>query len=510
MLPVVGDLAQLWRNDPLRSFGALLPFVSFALVLRVWRNQGWTRQGTLWGILPLAAAIVLARTFGSVLIAYRFQNFELSPVQPGLLCFAYGSGVALLLGGIRLWRAALLPLCLLLCVNPVPHFFERLDFPLQTISANTARGFARILGLQPTGEQLQMMFAPRFGMVIVPGCDGIRGSATMVYLALFIGYIRRMGALRTALLMLAGLATGYVLNLTRLCTLVVYYWIGVHFPHLRGDGELIDYCIGGALFLLVSFAAGYLIFRPLSQSASATPARPRALPARISWPQVFRNLRWSIAGLLLAAAALTAVPSAWALLVTPSDFIAPDAAVAALPAQAGRWHMGEHWQEDYHGHAVWFWTAYHRDDGTSIAMAIWLSPKRHYAIQSRLMNGSKPLVGQSLQARDAASLRIELSTFTLQDDLIDNSPPIPTFFAETVCLPSHCGIQESGFRQTGWIFARNPIDLRMSRRLPLLFRVQSTPGGQETPQVQTEARQQIAAFINTLDLNALAQSLGAR
>ena len=111
----------------------------------------------------------------------------------------------------------------------------------------------------------------------------------------------------------------------------------------------------------------------------------------------------------------------------------------------------------------------------TVDVAVWLSPKRHYAIQSRLMNGSKPLVGNSLQTQDAAALPVELSTFTLEDDLIENSPPIPTFFAETVCLPSYCSVQESGFRQAGWIFALNPVDVRMSRRLPLLFRVQSAP-----------------------------------
>ena len=355
-----------------------------------------------------------------------------------------------------------------------------------------------------------MMFAPRFGMVIVPGCDGIRGSATMVYLALLIGYLRRMPLPRTAALMVAGLATGYLLNLTRLCTLVTYYWIGVHFPHLRGDGELIDYIIGGTLFLVVSFAAGYLLFRPLPPASSAAPKRSGKLPARVSWRSVFGQPRWALTALLLAVAALTEVPSAWALLFRPSDYITPETAAAALPTQAGTWHIGEHWQEDSHEHTVWLWTAYRRDDGTRIDMAVWLSPKRHYAIQSRLMNGSKPLVGGQLRTNAAASLPVELSTFTLQDDLIDNSAPIPTFFAETICVPSHCSVQESGFQQTGWVVALNPVDYRMRRRLPILFRVQSTPGGQETPEVQAQARQQIAAFINTLDLKALTETLGDR
>lgn len=511
MLPVLADLMQLWRNDPLRSFGSLLPFISFALILRVWRRERWTHQGTWWGLLPLALAVMLARTFGSVLVAYRFHGVEFSPVQPGLLCFAYGSGVVLLLGGTRLWRACLLPLCLLLCVNPVPHLFERLDYPLQTISANTARGFATLLGLKPSGEQLQMMFAPKFGMVIVPGCDGVHGSATMMYLALLIGYLRRMGARRTVALMIIGLLTGYLLNLTRLCTLVLYYWIGVHFPHLRGNGELIDYVIGGTLFLLVSFAAGFLLLRPIPEAqASPSPSSSATPSPSTLWQRVFVTPRWYITALLLISAALTSAPSAWALLFTPEDYIPPATATAALPDRIGPWQSAGHWEERYYGHTVWLWTRYHREDGANVDLAVWLSPKRHYAIQSRLMNGSKPLVGSSLEAQSADAMAVDLSTFTLQDDMLASSLPIPTFFAETVCLPSHCSVQESGFQQNGWIVAVNPMDLKMSRRLPLLFRVESTPGGQETPEVQTQARQQIAGFIHLMNLKTLTQSLGGR
>jgi len=40
------------------------------------------------------------------------------------------------------------------------------------------------------------MFAPDFGMFIAPGCDGIRGAITLGYLALVLGYLKRVSLRR--------------------------------------------------------------------------------------------------------------------------------------------------------------------------------------------------------------------------------------------------------------------------------------------------------------------------
>jgi exosortase J len=140
----------------------------------------------------------------------------------------------MLFGGPRLLRASIAPLCLLLFVNPVPAAFNSLvDLPLQHLSASTARSFAHFIGLQPTGVQLRMMFAPNFGMFIAPGCNGVRGSITLGYLALIFGYVRRLRLRLLILTTLAALLMGYALNLLRLCVLVVYYRTGVNFPSIQ-------------------------------------------------------------------------------------------------------------------------------------------------------------------------------------------------------------------------------------------------------------------------------------
>ncbi len=506
MLPVTADLIRLWRDDPLRSFGAILPVLSIVLWVRVWRTMQWTHQGTWWGLLPVTLAIVIARTYGASLIAYRFNDIQVAPVQPGLLLFGFMSGVALLLGGRRLFWAVLFPLFLLLCANPVPHLFDRLDFPLQEVSANVARGFAHLLGVHPTGEQLQMMFAPRFGMVIVPGCNGVRGSVTMVYLALVLGYLKRYPWRRTALFMAAAMLLGYLLNFVRLCLLVVYYLVATRLPRLQPHGEMADYLIGALLFFAVTLLNGYFFLRP----ASASPAAPAQVPApaRLLWRDVFARWRWLCAACLFLLCAGAQVRPAAALLLSPPGYIAPEYALSCLPAQTGSWKRTSSWLEVYYDRPVWAWTEYQRADGVHVAMAMWLSPNRHFAIQSRMMNGSKPIVSGSFNAHTADGMPMELSSFTLNDDLVYGSPPTPTFFAETTCTPKLCSQQEFGFNRQGWLVGVTPA--ASGRRLPLLYRVQARPGTREDEATQQRAKDLIRELTAQLDLNPLVRKLGSR
>ncbi len=510
MLPVSADVVRLWRDDPLRSFGALLPLVAIVLWVRSWRTLQWWHHGTYWGLLPIGCAILAARTYGASLIAYSFGSAEVAPVQPGLLFFLYGSGIALLLGGPKLWRAALFPLCLLLCVNPVPHLFDKLDLPLQEASAGVARAFAHLIGLHPSGVQLQMMFAPRFGIVIVPGCNGVRGSATMAYLALLIGYLRRYRWRRIALYMAGGLLLGYLLNFVRLCCLVVYYRLAVAHPSWRADGEQIDYIIGGTLFLLVSSLAGFILLRPAGRGPQlprySTSVRP---PSPVDWNTMLLSPRWLIGLAFITLTSVSELPAAWATYSDPSDYIDPAIAIRQIPAQLGGWHRENAWTEIYDSRPVWLWSNYRRIDGASVDIGVWLSPKRHYGIQSLLMNGSHPVLRGGFQVHSQDGLPMELSSYTLSDASGDTPAPVPTFFGETMCLPTRCGEQAVGFRPKGWIVALSPMTTAEVRRLPVLFRVLGPMGTQETPAAQTAARELIADIASHTELKTLVQQMGS-
>ena len=192
LLLAVALLWRIWTADALRSIGMYFPIVSVVLILRIWRGLDWETRGSWWGLLPLYYAVIMAREGGNALQAVAFTpRIAVTLLPLGLTVFAYASGVVLLLGGVRVWRAALFPIALLLFVNPVPKAFELVDLPLQFVSAHAAQSFALAIGVHPDVNQLRLMFAPGFGMFIAPGCDGIRGAVTLGYLALILGYLYR-------------------------------------------------------------------------------------------------------------------------------------------------------------------------------------------------------------------------------------------------------------------------------------------------------------------------------
>src|ERR1700685_2907656 len=52
-------LWSMWMTDPLKSIGGLVPIVSLALILRVWRTLDWEMDGSWWGLMILAATIAV-------------------------------------------------------------------------------------------------------------------------------------------------------------------------------------------------------------------------------------------------------------------------------------------------------------------------------------------------------------------------------------------------------------------------------------------------------------------
>lgn len=260
-------LWRAWTTSPLRQVGMLIPPVALWLAWRSWSKADWAGGGTWWGLLPLTAALALGLVQSAGAITLTFGIVVLGLVPIGLIVFLYVSGVVLLLGGTRTWRKAAFAICLLLLLNPVPGAFEQLvDLPLQTIGARVARGFANLISVPVTGEALRLMFTPQLGIFIAPGCNGMHGSTTMGLLALVGGHLYRMKWPAHAAFVVAAVVLAYIFNLVRLCGVVGYYWFAVRVPALGNHGELVDYLIGGALFL---FAAWFLFRLPRRIGARA-------------------------------------------------------------------------------------------------------------------------------------------------------------------------------------------------------------------------------------------------
>lgn len=507
MLPTTRALVLLWTSDPLRSFGALIPFAAIALLVRAWRNSGWIFAPDARGLAAIVLAVAASRVSEGLLLAYRIGGASIDPFQSGVLLCLFFCGVVLLLGGSTLLRASLFPLGLLLCVNPVPHLFSVwVDLPLQRISADVARHFAHLLGLYPTGAQLQLMFTPKFGMEIIPGCNGMRGAATMAYVTLLLSYLRGYRPLRIVFLMACAVLLGYLMNFFRLCLLVFYYAIGRNHPALRGDGVLIDYIIGGCLFVLLSTLVGALWLGGHPDTSQATTERP------VDWPQLLRRPLIQVSAVLLAAVSLVELPAAYAVAIKPSAILTPDTAFAAMPLQAGPWLRSNVYTREVPPDGIprWVWADYRSPDGRTVGFGIWLMPYQHYAIRSRQMHGVVPDWQGSLSATAANQVPVRLSSFIVRDDL-ETAARAPGYFAETTCLDTRCVDRSGGFNKQGWSVALGPSALRTQVRLPMQFRVEHSVGTttvSETQRAQDE--EAIRDLLSHIDTRGLTLQLGFR
>jgi exosortase J len=433
ILPIWLIMGRLWLSDPLRAIGAVFPLVAFAGVLAAWRRIGWSMNGTYWALPLLAACILMSRLTTSMMLVFHFHVQRQLGLHPGLVMFFYGVGAVLLFGGPRLLRASIAPLCLLLFINPVPHFFNTaVDLPLQFLGATTARHFAHLIGLQPTGEQLRMMFTPNFGMMIVPGCNGVRGSITLAYLALIFGYVRHLRPRTLALTTLGAFLMGYVLNLVRLCVLVIYYRVGVSVTSIQPYGAGVDYAIGGTLFLFATLGVGLFIRWVEPETQGTEESKPPVIAnTQTGFATAVRAGCFAVIALAFILPTLGSA-SATTLSVKPVD---EQAVLSSFPAQVGAYRLVRTYTEqNASGLTQFVMGEYSKTPGnagsSNLTFGLYVGAGAHLVSYSKLSQGIRPSWTGSFEGSDGNAqqpLAVHYVT-TLYDDGISQE-----YDAESAC-----------------------------------------------------------------------------
>jgi exosortase J len=432
--PAMQALWALWTTDALKSIGMVVPLVSLVLILRAWRGLGWQANGTGWGLALLLipiAAVRLQQQAVLVLVVSPQWSTILPP--PSLVLLAYGAGVVLLIGGVRLFRAALFPILLLWFANPVPHLFTSLvDLPLQHASAHVARAFAMSLGHTLTPDHLRLMFTPDFGMFIAPGCDGIRGSVTMGFIALIAGYVYRFRWSANALVVLGAVLLGYVFNLVRLCMLVLYYAVALHFPSLQDKAENADYVIGAVLFLsatLLLLAVVQRLRGPEIPPAVPAPGAPTNPAPRFRYAQLAAMGAIVILGFTGLARAYTAVH--------PSTLSVANIAAQLYPSHLGNYTLVRSWNEtSATGPIIYVWAQY-APLGVGTPITIGVSPELgwHDPYMCHFSRGEKPLWRGQLAIATASAAGVPINfNSAFYDDGVTRYVE-----ASTMCRGGACG-----------------------------------------------------------------------
>ncbi len=499
-------LWTLWTVDPLKSVGMVIPVVSFVLVLRAWRTLGWESDGSWWGLaLLVATALVVRLRDQTVLLLVLGPQWTLYFPPHSLVLCLYGVGVALLFGGPRLVRAAVFPLMLLLCANPIPHVFNvYVDLPLQHASAHVARSFAHAIGQPLTPDTLRLMFTPEFGMFIAPGCNGIRGAVTMGYIALIAGYVYRFRRGPHVLAVLGGVALGYVFNFVRLCLLVVAYVVALHLPWLQHEMENTDYVIGAGLFFVGVYLLYTTILR-LGQSEAAT------RPARVSSPEapVDRGRFAARAGAmaLLTVVAFAVFVHAWRAAGASTTTAASDSQPGAFPAtvasaQVGNYTLDRTWNETLPtGVLLFHWADYAPGNGGP-HVAIGLSPVlgSHDTLVCHSARGEDPMWhGQTPIATAAGTVSFSTALF--------NNGVTQYLEATTLCNGDSCGEYSTNQEHFGLVWSRpHPetlLERDPERPIPILIKVETTDTQMQIPEARRELTGAVGSFLAGTDLAGL-------
>lgn len=490
-------LLGVWRTDDLKSMGLVVPFVSFALIVRAWRSVGWTTEGTWWGFAVLfvtVLAVFLRDQTMLVLTVHKDWLVQLPPVP--LLAILYALGMVLLFGGMPLLRAAWFPVLFMGAVLPVPETFSRVvDLPLQEASATVARGFAHLLGEPLTPDRLRLMFTPDFGMFIAPGCNGIRGAVTLGMAAVVIAYVYRFRWFVFAPVVVGAVLLGYLFNFLRLCLLVVYYKIALPYPWLQDRAKGADYLIGACLFVLALYLFFALADRLRQRPAETVPAPVPApvVPERPMWPLLLK------VAAVLALALTFGLDDVHALRQAGTQ----NEAIPAMPEALGSWKRVRTYQDTLTtGVVVYTWGDYQAPGGGPV-VSVGVSPEldMHDVEVCHIARGDKPLWHGGLAAQTTTGpARFVAAVY--------NDGQQQTLEASTLCDTTGCRQFTNATSEMTFVYAHPrrmlPMATDAGKPVPMLLKVTTPDVAAKPAAAEAQMAGQLQSFLQTADLRGLA------
>jgi exosortase J len=506
-------LWNLWTTDALKSIGMFIPVVSFVLILRVWRSLNWEMSGSWWGFVILAVTMLAVRLRDqAVLIFVVSPQWSVYIPPHSVVAFAYVAGVVLLFGGARLFRAAIFPIVLIWFVNPIPHIFNVfVDLPLQRASAHVARAFAIALGQPLSPDKLRLMFTPEFGMFIAPGCNGIRGAVTMGFIALIAGYVYRFRWYANAAVVLGAVILGYLFNFVRLCTLVLYYLVALHYPWLQNKAEMGDYIIGACLFLIATFLLFFVIGRLRESPNQIQPVAPISeIPTQPAPRTIYLRLALMSALTIFGCIGVARVIAHDHDPAVVATTLADQTALGKFPTTIGNYTLVRSWNENLLVGVLLFHWAEYAPPGDGPHVSIGISPLlgTHDTLICHSARGEDPLWQNQVTLATAANVPVTFSGSFFNDGATQY------FEATTLCNSISCGEFATQRAHLGFVyshpdpqavFAQDPI-----RPIPILVRAETIDTTLAPDLARAEMLTAIQSFVTNVNLNNLTQQYRRR
>jgi exosortase J len=506
--PQLITLWGIWTTDPLRSIGMLIVPASIVLVLRAWRQLNWELCGTWWGLILVFIAFCPIIYSWDLTFSWVVGFMTVFVLPFALPIYLYACGFILLFGGIRVFLKAWFPLALLLFAQPVPEsIVVFLDLPLQGLSAHIARFFALLIGFPPANrELLRLMFTPDFGMFIAPGCDGMRGAVTLGYVALIIGYLKRVSILRWSLYVLGAVLLGHLFNLIRLCTLVLYYRIAVGHPSLEHIAKQADYAIGGCLFVAAAVLFLLVALRK-NEGIGADDGLSQLYTAAMTSIDRRRSIYWkvwafAILAMIACIFAVHSIRNHTESLVASlhDDDQASKKLDDRLPLRLGGYTRVRTWQEQLDGQTSLESAAYLALPFNEVTVGIWLLPREHNIHYSWMIRGESAEMRGSQNFITADGRSVSFDTAYYSDGITDK------LAGNTYCNPSHCLTVPKSESGVNFHF-RKIIDFttRGSRFVPMFFWVERPHTNLPKSEIYKELKDECQDFLVNVDFSEFSQ-----
>lgn len=210
---------------------------------------------------PSALGLGVTALTVAVTVGLDHMGMLMLTLTPALIV-ATLAGILLATWGWAMLRQLAFPLVFLLFLLPLPpRVMAAIDYPLQTVCTRATAGIAHAAGLGVTSAGAQLQFPdPNLGIIVAPGCNGLRSSVSLLLIAAVYAYLLRGSKLRRTALVAAAIPLAYVGNFVRLLG-------AVEIIGRAGEAALkymtwVDNCLGLLAFAL-SLALLFFLARTL-------------------------------------------------------------------------------------------------------------------------------------------------------------------------------------------------------------------------------------------------------
>ena len=319
-------LAATWQMEEY-SHGMLIPFVSAYLL--------WTRRAQFAAIPFEGSWAGVALVLLGLVVYFLGTLAAITTIDAYALVIVI-AGFVLAVMGWKAFRLALVPIALLLLMNPLPAFlYNNLSSHLQLISSEIGVAFIRLLGISVYLEG-NVIDLGSYKLEVAEACSGLRYLFPLMSVGAIMAYLINGKAWLRGLIFVSTIPMTILMNSFRIGVVgVLVDRYGVE----QASGFL-HYFEGWVVFMLclalLSLEAWALLrltgdkrrFRDLFAFEAAT---PRASAATVQKRKLVIPAAASLALLMLAVYPALAVPQRAELKPDRSAFV-------TFPMQMGGWH----------------------------------------------------------------------------------------------------------------------------------------------------------------------------